>query len=273
MTTRFEGQGPSNDRDEIWFESSGVRLYAVKLGRGSAIVFLHGGLADHRAALLRVRSLATSHCLIVPDLRGSGRSIYTGELSWDCLADDIAALLDHLGLERAVVGGTSMGSGVALRFALRHPRRVTGVVLVTPVYPGADRELAQASRTAMTTMAEVAQRALDQGLEAFRPLFDRLPIPIRSAAIEMMLGFDAASVAATARFLASDSQPIENVRQLTSMDVPVMIVPGTDAEHPSEVAALYAEHLRYPTIVDPASPDLLEQIRRFSDETSGVGRP
>jgi hypothetical protein len=106
---------------------------------------------------------------------------------------------------------------------------------------------------------------LGHGVEALRPLVDRLPPPIRSAAIEMMLSFDAASVVATTRFLASNSQPIESVRQLASIDAPVTIVPGSDPEHPSEVATLYAENIRDSSTVDLSSPDLLEQISRFSD--------
>jgi len=246
---------------DIWFECDGARLFALELGQGRPIVFLHGGLADHRAALFRVGRLAASHRLVVPDLRGSGRSVHAGALSWDRLADDVAALLGHLGIERAVIGGTSMGSAVALRFALRHSRRTQGLILMSPVYPGEDRGLSEAQVAAMRAMDEAGQR----GVEGLRPLFERLPPPIRDVAIEMMLGFDAASLAATTRFLASNVQPIGTVRELASIEVPVMLVPGTDAEHPPEVADLYARHLRRPVFVDPASADLTERIARFCD--------
>jgi hypothetical protein len=53
--------------------------------------------------------------VITPDLRASGRSFHHGPLSWDLLADDIAALARHLDLAHAAVGGASFGSGVALR--------------------------------------------------------------------------------------------------------------------------------------------------------------
>lgn len=72
---------PTHAQREIWFESNdGVRLFAHEAGAdGPAILFVHGGLADHRAALFRVGALATSHRLVLPDLRGSGRSIHAGE--------------------------------------------------------------------------------------------------------------------------------------------------------------------------------------------------
>jgi pimeloyl-ACP methyl ester carboxylesterase len=246
---------------EVWFESGGTRLYAVEVGRGEPLVFLHGGLADHRSTLLRLGALATTHRVVAPDLRGSGRSIHSGALSWDQLADDVFALLEHLGCERAVIGGTSMGSAVALRFALRHPRETLGLVLISPVYPGHDRGLAEAAAAAMRAMDVAGQRALREGLAALHPLYERLPEPIRARAIEMMASFDPASVAATTRFLASGAQPIGSVEELASIAAPVLLVPGMDAEHPAELADLYARQLRRAVIVDATSPDVLERIR------------
>jgi 3-oxoadipate enol-lactonase len=260
-TSKTENAAPA--RSEVWFESDGARLFALDVGQGYPIVFFHGGLADHRAALFRVSSLANTYRLIAPDLRGSGRSVYAGSLSWDRFADDVDALLNHLGIERAVVGGTSMGSAVALRFALRYPARTRGVILLSPVYPGADRGLAEASTAAMRVMREAGERALEYGVDALRPLFDRLQPPIRDVAIEMMLGFDAASVAATTRFLASNAQPIETVGELANIDVPAMVVPGSDEEHPAEVADLYARHLRRAVVADPTRPDLVDEIAAF----------
>jgi len=255
---------------EVWFEADGARLFAFEVGNGNPVVFVHGGLADHRAALFRVGQLAGTHRLITPDVRGSGRSVYTGDLSWNRLADDMAALLEHLGAERAVVGGTSMGSAVALRFALRHPRLLQGLILMSPIYPGADRPLSEPTMAAMRIMKEAGNRALEQGVGALRPLFETLPPPIRDAAVGMMLGFDAASVAATTRFLATNQQPMQSVRELESIAVPVMVLPGIDPEHPAEVGSLYAEHLRHPTVVEQNAPDMLEKLVRFCSALESV---
>ncbi|HRC08592.1 MAG TPA: alpha/beta hydrolase [Miltoncostaeales bacterium] len=257
---------PAAARRDIWFESDGARLFALDIGHGHPVVFLHGGLADHRAALLRVAPLANTHRLLTPDLRGSGRSVHAGPLSWDRLADDLARLLGHLGVEHAVVGGTSMGSAVALRFALRHPQMLRGMILMSPLYPGADRPLAAAVTSAMRAMADAGEQALEHGVEALRPLFDSLPPPIRDVAIEMMLAFDAGSVAATTRFLARNEQPMESVRELEAIDVPVMVLPGIDPQHPAEIAALYAQHLRHPVVVAQNAPDTLEKVTQFCDD-------
>ncbi|NBD08403.1 alpha/beta fold hydrolase [Corallococcus silvisoli] len=267
--SKFDHPPHTTPRREVWFESDGARLFALDVGQGHPVVFLHGGLADHRAALFRVAKLADTHRLLCPDLRGSGRSIHTGPLSWDRLADDVAALLGHLGVEHAVIGGTSMGSAVALRVALRHPRLLRGLILMSPLYPGAERPMAEAVTAALRAMGEAGERALEQGVESLRPLFERLPSPVRDVALEMMLGFDAGSVAASTRFLARREQPMHSVRELESFDVPVMVLPGIDPQHPAEVAELYLRHLRHPVRVELTSPDMLERVERFCRELDG----
>ena len=54
-----------------------------------------------------------------------------------------------------------------------------------------------------------------------------------------------------------------SVRELASIDVPVLLLPGIDPEHPAEVAALYAQHLRHPVVVEQTAPDLMKRIARF----------
>jgi hypothetical protein len=80
----------------------------------------------------------------------------------------------------------------------------------------------------------------------------------------MARGFDAASVAETTRFLATSAQPLESANELAAVDAPALIVPGTDAEHPANVAYLYAGHLRRAELVDPTSPEVIsERIAAF----------
>ena len=249
-------------QNEFWFESAGTSLYAIEQGRGRPIVALHGGLADHRAALGYAGPLAGNYRLITPDLRGAGRSVDAGLLSWDQLADDLAALLDHLDLPRAVVAGTSAGSGVVLRFGLRHPERAAGLVVISPVYPGSARELDEAPRAAMARMDEFAQRGLVEGISALRPLFDALPDAIRSRALAMLEGFDPASVAATTRMLAT-TQPFDGLDELQAIRVPTLVVPGRDPQHPAGVASLYADALARASVVEAAGEQLIAAIDEF----------
>jgi pimeloyl-ACP methyl ester carboxylesterase len=230
----------NESKQEIWFESAGTRLFAVERGEGEAVVFLHGGLADHQASEYRLGGLASTHRVITPDVRAAGRSVHAGELSWDMLADDVVALLDGLAIDRAIVGGVSAGSGIALRVALRHPTRARALVLVAPTFAGNERGQTEAQRAAKVRMHAAGERALTEGIDALMPLYAALPTAIRELATSMARRFDPASVAATTRFLASGVQPFDRIEELAGLTMKTVVVPGTDPEHPREVAELYA---------------------------------
>lgn len=251
---------------EIWFDAAGVRLFAVEDGSGPPIVMLHGGMATHVAAQPLVVSLAPRYRVITPDLRASGRSVYEGTLTFDRLADDLVGLLDHLGEPRAVVGGVSGGSGVAVRFVLRHASRAAGLIVVHPMYAGSHRGYTEAQQRAFTRMDAVASRALDEGVQVLRPLYDDLPAPVRSKALAMIEGFDPASVVATSRFIASGAQPFTAPEELRSVPVPALLVRGDDPLHPAEVSELYAEHLPGCRVLPRSTPDVPAAIGDFCDE-------
>ena len=117
---------------EISFEHANSSLFAVDTGTGDPVVLLHGGLATHVACRRFAEPLSARHRLITPDLRGSGRSRFAGELTWYQLADHVVALLAHLPLPRAAIGGISAGAAVATRVALRHPAATSALILLTP---------------------------------------------------------------------------------------------------------------------------------------------
>lgn len=250
---------------ELWFESEGVRLFAVEDGVGRVIVMLHGGMATHLASLPLIAPLISRYRVITPDLRGSGRS-WSGEpLTFDQLAKDIEALLDHIGTARAVVGGVSGGSGIALRFALRHPSRTAGLVLVMPVYGGEERGYTDGQKQTFAAMDALASRALEEGVQVLRPLYANLPPPIREKALAMVDGFDAASVVATSHFIASGVQPFTSAADLRSITVPTLLIRGDDAIHPAEVSDLYAENIPGSVVAPASTADVAAQIGAFCD--------
>jgi pimeloyl-ACP methyl ester carboxylesterase len=250
---------------EVWFESAGVRLFAVEDGAGRVIVMLHGGMASHLASLPLIAPLASRYRVIAPDLRGSGRSWSGAPLTFDRLADDVEVLLDHLGVDRAVVGGVSGGSGIALRFALRHPSRTAGLVLVKPVYGGAERGYTDPQKETFARMDAVASRALDEGVQVLRPLYANLPPQVRDKALAMLDGFDAASVVATSHFIASGAQPFSSATELRSLSIPTLLVRGDDALHPAEVSDLYAENIPESTVAPASIVDVAAEIGAFCD--------
>lgn len=114
-------------------EVNGTTIFHTEVGAGPALLMMHGGLGfDHtcfRPHFDRVGDL----CRVVYfDHRSNGRSgrppIET--FTMEQAADDAAALLDQLGIDRAVVCGHSYGGFIAQEFALRHPDRLNGLVLI-----------------------------------------------------------------------------------------------------------------------------------------------
>jgi 3-oxoadipate enol-lactonase len=109
---------------ELWYEEA---------GSGPALVLTHAGVADSSMWDELVEPLAERHRVIRYDLPGYGRSLLQpGPRSH---VDDLRALLDRLGVERASMVGLSHGGRVDLEFALEHPERVDALVLVAPGLP------------------------------------------------------------------------------------------------------------------------------------------
>jgi pimeloyl-ACP methyl ester carboxylesterase len=100
------------------------------IGKGEPLVLLHAFPLDRRMWLAQKDELAASARIIAPDLRGFGRSAELAPAqSLEEHADDVAALLDTLRIERATIVGLSMGGYVALALARRHAHRITRLAL------------------------------------------------------------------------------------------------------------------------------------------------
>jgi 3-oxoadipate enol-lactonase len=144
-------------------EREDVRLWFVDEGGGRPALLLHGHTLDHRVwndvtLLLRGAGLR----LVRFDLRGHGQSLRPDSgYHWCHHAADAVAILDHVGLQRAVLVGFSLGGGVVLEMAITNPERVDGLVLVAPVMP--DRPFEEAF---MNNLREVARVTRSEGIRA-----------------------------------------------------------------------------------------------------------
>jgi 3-oxoadipate enol-lactonase len=107
----------------IYFEDSG--------GSGPPVILSHGFLMDHEMFAPQLAALAPEFRVITWDERGFGLTEFDGKpfTYWDS-ASDCLGLLDHLGIDRAVVGGMSQGGFLSLRAALTAPERVRALVLL-----------------------------------------------------------------------------------------------------------------------------------------------
>jgi len=161
--------------------SDGTALHASNLGADAAgrvggrpiVVLIHGGGPDHRSLLPLGRLLSDLAPVVLPDVRGYGRSVCADPTrhTWAQYAGDMAALLHHLGARRAIVGGTGLGSTIALRTAAAHPERVSALVLISVE----DIEDDAAKEAEIELMDAFAERVRTGGIEAgWKPILPTL---------------------------------------------------------------------------------------------------
>ena len=118
------------------FQRDGIVFHYLDVGQVTPFVFQHGIGGDLRqpTGLFRPPKGTRLLCL---DARAHGGTQPLGDpsaLSFDVFGDDLVAWLDHLGVARAIIGGISMGAGVALNVAVRYPQRVAALVLSRPAW-------------------------------------------------------------------------------------------------------------------------------------------
>lgn len=126
-TTDTQAKAPGQYADV-----NGINLYYETHGTGRPLVLLHGGLGSGEMFGPILPTLAADHQVILVDLQGHGRTADIDRpIDIRLMADDIAALIRHLGLEKVDVFGYSLGGGVALFTAVKHPELVRRLVIVS----------------------------------------------------------------------------------------------------------------------------------------------
>jgi pimeloyl-ACP methyl ester carboxylesterase len=114
---------------------NGLNLYYEMHGSGDPFILIHGGFGITGMFDALLPTLATSRQVIPVELQGHGHTADIDRpFSYEQMADDIAALIKHLGLANADVLGYSLGGGVALQTAIRHPQVVRKLVVVSAPY-------------------------------------------------------------------------------------------------------------------------------------------
>jgi len=184
-TTTTEGQ---------YAEVNGINLYYETHGTGQPLVLLHGGLGSGEMFGSAVTALADHHQVILPDLQAHGRTADIDRpLDVRLMADDIGALIDHLGLDKPDVVGYSLGGGVALQTAIRYPEKVRRMVAFSAAirrsaaYPAILEQQGQVNASAAEFMKETPMWELYQRVAPRPEDFPRLLDKIGQA---MMVDFD-----------------------------------------------------------------------------------
>jgi pimeloyl-ACP methyl ester carboxylesterase len=111
---------------------NGLKLYYEIRGSGEPLILLHGGVVGITMFGPNLAALSEKRKVIAVELQGHGHTADIDRpLSYEAMADDIAALLKYLGIEKADLVGYSLGGGVAVQTAIRHPESVHKLVVVS----------------------------------------------------------------------------------------------------------------------------------------------
>lgn len=222
---------------------NGTELAWTETGDGPPLVLIHGFPLDGAMWDAQVAALSARVRLIVPDLRGFGGSAPSaGLLRIETFADDVRALLDHLRIDRAVIGGLSMGGYVAFAFQRLHPER-TRALLLCDTKAAADTPEAREGRAAMIRLvraqgvAALPERMLPR-LLASATLERRPDVVERIRSMILRAAPDGVAAALQAMADRADATP-----DLPSIRCPVLFVVG---EHdavspPAEAEAICAQ--------------------------------
>jgi 3-oxoadipate enol-lactonase len=135
---------------------NGVQISYADSGSGPAVVLSHGFLMDQSMFDAQVAALAPEYRVITWDQRGHGGTPAPGPFSYWDAARDVLALLDNLGIERAVLGGMSQGGFLSLRAAILAPERVSSLILI-------DSQAGTEEDASRPAYEQLHQTWLDQG--------------------------------------------------------------------------------------------------------------
>lgn len=122
----------ANHSAGTYADINGITLYYEIHGTGKPLIMLHGGFGNFEMFSALSPALAVNHQVIGIDLYGHGRTALTDRpLRFEYMADDIAGLIEHLGLGQTDLLGFSLGGAVALQTAIRHPEHINNLVLIS----------------------------------------------------------------------------------------------------------------------------------------------
>ena len=239
----------SDDSTPFEVARGGHELHGEWAGDGPEIVLLHGLSATRRYVVHGSRLLERSgRRVIAYDARGHGESTPAPERTaygYGELVADLGAVLDELGLERAVLAGNSMGAATALAFALASPERVSALVVITPGYGGRPHAAGLADWDALADGLE--RGGVDGFLDAYRPQVDpRWWSTVERFTRQRLERHRYPEAVADALRTVPRSAAFDGLEALERIEAPALVVGSrddADPGHPLKLAEAHAERL------------------------------
>jgi pimeloyl-ACP methyl ester carboxylesterase len=229
-----------------FFEDDDLRFYYRDQGSGIPFFFQHG-LGGDTSQPFGIFNPPDGFRMLCFDCRGHGRTQPLGDpgkIRMASFSNDLLGLMTHLGIERAVVGGISMGAAVALNFTLRFPQHVLGLVISRPAW--LDRPMGKSADIYAMIGQLIRRWGAQRGLELFKQseIFIEVLNLSPDAAKSLCGQFEnprAEETVAILERLPHDA-PNDDRRQWASITVPTLIIASRqDPIHPFEYAEQIAQ--------------------------------
>jgi 3-oxoadipate enol-lactonase len=233
---------------DVTIDSDGVALAGDESGEGVPVVLLHGLTATRRYVVMGSKNLERGgHRVIAYDARGHGRSAPAqdpGAYGYDVLAGDLLAVLDQRGIDRAVLAGASMGAHTLLRFAVEHPERAAGLVVITPAFEPDTPE------RGLDRWDALSRGLREGGVDGFIAAYGEPRVPerfretVRTVVRQRLGAHEHPEAVADALRVVPRSRAFDSWESLGRLDLPVTVVASrdeADPEHPYATGARYAK--------------------------------
>jgi len=238
-------------------------------GGGKPLVLIHAFPLDGQMWTDTAQALSGRCRVIVPDMRGFGESdLGAGDPSIADMADDVVAVLDSLGIERATVGGLSMGGYVSLAFAARHPARLERLILAD-TRAAADSDAARAGRADALALVE------KQGVAALveRQLAALLSPAASEAVREQVRGLGKQRPEGVSAGIRALRDRPDRRAELSAIACPTLVVVGTEDKisPPAEMAEI-ASAISGARLVEIAGAGHLSNLEKPAEFASAIAR-
>jgi pimeloyl-ACP methyl ester carboxylesterase len=228
----------------------GVTVRGSDAGEGPAVVLAHGLTATRRYVVMGSSALQRGgHRVLAFDARGHGASspAATPEgYGYEELGADLEAVLDHAGLQRAVLAGASMGAHTLAWLALHRPERVAGLVIITPAFSGTE----DSDPERLARWDALSDGLRNGGVDGFVAAYGEPNVPerLRETVItvirQRLALHEHPDAVADALRAVPRSRPFASMEDLAAIAVPTVVVASNDEadpEHPQAVGEAYAD--------------------------------
>jgi pimeloyl-ACP methyl ester carboxylesterase len=242
-----------------------TKLYVEEFGNGLPITLLHGYPLDHTIWMELVPQIENEARLILPDLRGHGKSpAPQGPYSMLEMAEDVVGMWDSLGVEKSVIGGHSMGGYVALALARYFPERLAGLTLVAS---RTNADAPEKRKARLDSIEDVRKNGIG---DAILSMPEKLSYnkSVKKFCREIIL--DASQVGVMGVLAAMADRP-DSLDLFLGLEIPSMIIAGQDDQIvPIESLRSVAQKMKRPWLVEISNAGHMPMLEEPKEVASAL---